>query len=230
MPREFLPWDPGFVERSALFEPLRPLARKFSREPHFPSIARWNEVLDLPVRFQEQTPPPRGRRRLEVPRQHYSTQIHEEKRVPSRAASWHDFFNALVWAMFVRSKSALYARQSAAVTSWASGDARRLPNRRTRELDALAIFDEGGVIVLSDEQGSPERMLVFGHAIYESVMLRDTPPDCRVSTVPLRVGRLPDDLPSLLDIADRGVEALLRDPEQFRQPKREPGLLLRLRP
>ena len=239
--RDFLSWDPKFFERSPLFEPLVPLARHFSGEARFPTIARWNEVLadGLPVRFQEQAPAPRGRRRHQAPRQHYSSLIHLERVVPSRAGSWHDFFNALVWGTFARSKRALHARQNAAVTSWASGDACRLPNRRTRELDALALLDEGGVIVLEDAEpdlsgARPEppgdvRLLVFGHAIYESLMLRDAPATCRASTVVVRVTRLPGNQVSLLDLADRGLEALLQSAEHFQEPKREQGMLLKLR-
>ena len=234
--RDFLSWDPRFFERSPLFEPLVPLARQFSGELRFPTIARWNEVLGegLPVRFQEQAPAPRGQRRHQAPRQHYSSLIHLEKVVPSRADSWHDFFNALVWGTFPRSKRALHARQNAAVTSWASGDARRLPNKRTRELDALALLDEGGVIVLADAEPDLSgarpgdvRLFVFGHAIYESLMLRDAPATCRASKVV--VTRLPGNQASLLDLADRGLEALLQSGEHFREPKREQGLLLKLR-
>lgn len=224
--RAFLPWDPWFFERSPLFEPLVPLAQRFAGEPAFPAITRWNELLGegLPVRFQEQVPAPRGRRRLETPRPHYSTVIHREKLVPSRAGSWHDFFNALVWAAFPRSKRALYARQNAAVGSWVPENARHLPNRRTRELDALALLDEGGAIVLADA------VLVFGHAIHESVMLQDPPETCRASTVVLPADRLPGNHSTLLELADRGLEALLQNGDHFQEPKREPGLLLKLRP
>jgi hypothetical protein len=241
--RDWMDWDPRFCERSPLFEPLVPLAGRFAGEVGFPAIARWNELLGegIPVRFAEQPPAPRGRRRLDLPRPHYSARIHREKVVPSRAGSWHDFFNALVWGTFVRSKQALHARQDAAVASWASEDARRLPNRRTRELDTLALFDEGGAIVVADarhaepvawdgEEPPPGiRVLVFGHAIYESLMLREAPASCRASTAVVRVDRLPGNQAALLEAADRGLASLLEDAELFRQPKPEPGLLLKLR-
>jgi hypothetical protein len=43
-----------------------------------------------------------------------------------------------------------------------------LPNARTREQDALALLDEGGVIVLSD--GRASTALGFGHALYEGLV------------------------------------------------------------
>ena len=46
--------------------------------------------------------------------------------------------------------------------------ARTLPSSRTRELDALALLDEGGVVLLA---GDPASAVVFGHAIYESLAL-----------------------------------------------------------
>ena len=233
MPRlDPLPWNPTFFERSALFEPLLPFARRFSADEAFPGIARWNELLpeSLPARFHEPPPQPRGQRRQRAPRQHYSSRIHLEGLVPSRPGSWHDFFNALVWAAFPASKRALYARQHAAVSSWAGADATRLPNRRTRELDTLALLDEGGVIVLREphELDDAGRVLVFGHAIYESLLLRDPPATCRASAVPVVIDRVPSDGATLLFAADRALAALLSDPHTFREPRPEPGMNLRL--
>jgi len=242
--RDLLPWDPRFYERSPLFEPLTPLARRFSGDTHFPSIARWNEVLGdgLTVRFQAQRPLPRGQRRHQTPRQPYSSSIQLESVVPSRPASWHDFFNALVWGTFVEAKRALHARQHAAFSSWAALDPTRLPNRRTRELDALALLDEGGVIVLTDahpttgmdaaelESTGHARVLVFGHAIYESLMLREAPPACRASAVTVRVDRLPGNPGALLEAADRGLATLLADGQAFQGPTPQPGLRLCLLP
>ena len=43
-----------------------------------------------------------------------------------------------------------------------------MPAARTRELDALALLDEGGVVLPG---GDVARAIVFGHAIYESLAL-----------------------------------------------------------
>lgn len=130
--------------------------------------------------------------------------------VPTRARNWHDFLNALVWATFPLAKRALHTRQHAALQAWAranatpvvDGDAdrvARLPNARTRELDALALIDEGGVLVSGDAR------VIFGHALYEGFVLAvpamiargivlDTPTDAALAarlTLPLTPETLP---------------------------------------
>ena len=77
---------------------------------------------------------------------------------------WHDFLNALVWATFPRAKLALHRRQHAAIERWIPPGATQLPNARTREQDALALVDEGGVLLCED------RTFFFGHALFEGLV------------------------------------------------------------
>src|SRR6202044_2198544 len=128
------------------------------------------ERCDAPVRFVPAAPRPRRRRRpfaLDVSAL-YDARITIERVVPTRARSWHDLMNALVWGTFPRAKSALHARQHCAIAERVAPGARTLPPARTRELDALALLDEGGVVLLG---GDPAWAVVFGHAIYESLAL-----------------------------------------------------------
>jgi hypothetical protein len=105
--------------------------------------------------------------------------------VPVRRFNWHDLFNALVWMTFPTAKAALNARHYQAMT------ARNGPDRSPAE-DALTLFDEEGVMVLSSDPGLLElirdfrwrelfrerresvarhmRFLLFGHALYEKAM------------------------------------------------------------
>jgi hypothetical protein len=125
-----------------------------------------------PVRFVASPPrvrPRRGRRREAiVVRDLYDARITLDRVVPTRPDSWHDLMNALVWGTFPRAKLALHARQHRAIAERIAPDARTLPPTRTRELDALALLDEGGVIL---PWGDASRPVVFGHAIYESLAL-----------------------------------------------------------
>jgi hypothetical protein len=99
--------------------------------------------------------------------------------------------NALVWATFPGAKLALHARQHAIIAGRLGRDL-RLPGARTPEQDALAMFDEGGVAIVCSRprRGELESALardsttellhlvrersavpmVFGHAIYESLV------------------------------------------------------------
>jgi hypothetical protein len=157
-------WDPAFHWTSPLFESVAPFAARFEGFDSFPAVDRWNDLLRdrVPVRFELQRTP-RKRDTLD-PRMLYDARIALDGVVPSRAGSWHDFLNALVWAAFPRSKRALHTRQHRAIVARIEPGATRLPPARTRELDALALLDEGGVL------RDGVRTRVFGHAVLEGLV------------------------------------------------------------
>ncbi len=171
-------FDGRFFERDALFWPLSRAAGLFAEYTQWPEVAEYDRLFEgreSPVRFELQAEvrapkPPRRADSL------YDACI-MQGRVPTRAGCWHDFLNALVWATFPRAKRALHARQHAVVGRWLAahgsvaddGSIARLPNARTREHDALALIDEGGVVVLS--RGAERRCVVFGHAIFEGLVM-----------------------------------------------------------
>jgi hypothetical protein len=99
-----------------------------------------------------------------------------------------------VWAVFPEAKWQLHARQHRAVRARLDSAARStLPGARTREQDALALLDEGGVVIacrpasldrarsaLSERREAEAirlfaereaRAVVFGHAIFEGLVL-----------------------------------------------------------
>ncbi|NOU32420.1 MAG: DUF3025 domain-containing protein, partial [Polyangiaceae bacterium] len=137
------------------------------------------------VRFVESPPLPRRRRRApngagSGAGSDYDARIVREGVVPTRPGSLHDLMNALVWAAFPRAKAAVHARQLGFVER---ARAEGTVGRRTKAHDALAILDEGGVLVAAREPLGSEaeleaalvrgtaRHLVFGHGIYESLAI-----------------------------------------------------------
>lgn len=74
----------------------------------------------------------------------YEAQIYSTGAVPTRPNNVHDLFNALVWMSFPLSKAAINARHIAARQHHTDG------KNRGPVQDALTLFDESGVIVLSD--------------------------------------------------------------------------------
>jgi len=73
----------------------------------------------------------------------YEQHIFVTGEVPTRPHDWHDFFNALVWATYPRTKLAMNARHLLEINSReAAGLQGRGPVR-----DALTQFDECGVVV-----------------------------------------------------------------------------------
>jgi hypothetical protein len=73
----------------------------------------------------------------------YESRLYAHGELEFRERNWHDLFNLLVWLTFPRAKAALNARHHAAQVSAHAGGSRG-PVR-----DALTLFDESGVIVLS---------------------------------------------------------------------------------
>jgi Protein of unknown function (DUF3025) len=98
---------------------------------------------DLPVRFFA----PDGR----LSARDYETHILHTGQVPTRADTWHDVLNALVWLRFPRFKAALNAAHGEALAT-------EIDSRRGRRRDALTVLDESGVWVISRDPVLPERL------------------------------------------------------------------------
>ncbi|MCB9613392.1 MAG: DUF3025 domain-containing protein [Sandaracinus sp.] len=180
--------------------PFWPLARAFAplrRWPTWPTIAELDAELargltnatGTPLRFERQAPKPGRRRGLRCRDELYDAKIDREGAVPTRERSWHDTFNALVWATFPRSKAELARRQHLALRERLPDVFERLPPTRTVEQDALTLLDEGGGLVVVEPGrldttvetleagGLPDdaRFVIFGHAVYEHLLSTDAP-------------------------------------------------------
>lgn len=95
------------------------------------------QARGLPLRFVA----PDGRHSA----RDYETHILHTGQVPTRADTWHDVLNALVWMRFPRFKSALNAAHGEAI-------ALETDTRRGRRRDALTVLDESGVWVISRDR------------------------------------------------------------------------------
>jgi hypothetical protein len=201
------PWDPSFFRRSPLFWPIAPAASAFAR------FERWPEAHELacafdgepPVRFVPAAPLPRRGRTPASAR--YDALITENRTVPTRHACWHDLLNALVWASFPRAKLALHARQHRAIAAQL-GEGSRLPGARTREQDAVAMLDEGGVVMLTPRSGGAPSTVIFGHAIYETLVCTGSL-HLRAAAYTVGVDAVEDDPRAQVAHADEALAALL---------------------
>lgn len=88
---------------------------------------------------------------LLIPGARYEEHIFRSGEVSTRENNWHDLFNALVWALFPRLKSAMNALHYRELRR--HGALQRGPVR-----DALTLFDECGVIVVSADATALERL------------------------------------------------------------------------
>jgi hypothetical protein len=228
-------FDPGFIERDRLFEPIAPAFRRLGPPLDFPAVDVLWRVFEHegPVRFV-----PAGAKRRRGASVDaaalYDARIALAAEVPTRPRCWHDFMNALVWGTFPAAKHALHRRQHRAIAERLAPGARVLP-RRTPELDALALVDEGGVVVLADDvelassslatrrpgvlaellAGGRARLVVFGHAIYESLAL-----GARPAVVAALVARRTESSAAIASgEADRRLAEALDDSARFLSPR-----------
>jgi hypothetical protein len=229
--RRAVPFDPQFVTRDARFWPLTRAANALCFRADFPPIETLAKVFDgdPPVRFVAATP----RRRRGAPldaRALYDARITLDRAVPTRPRCWHDLMNALVWGAFPLAKRALHARQYRAVARRLAPGARRLPPSRTPEQDALALLDEGGVVLVPPDvdidASSAREVIVFGHAIYESLALGVAPAVVAGIALTVRLGqkapppgRHSDGPYTVLQVIDRALAEAIEDDTRLRSPR-----------
>jgi hypothetical protein len=222
-------FDGRFTERHPLFWPIAPAARAFAAENDWPAVESYGRAFgdpaSAPVRFEAAAAPPR-RRRGPVDREAlYDARIVRGV-VPTRPRSWHDYLNALVWATFPRAKRALHERQHRALDGRLADGARVLPPTRSREHDALALIDEGGVVLV--ESGGATHLVVFGHALYEGLVLGRPPPTaCGLrARLPAGARATPHGDPADPAALVRAADATLW--EHLREARLDPARLLRV--
>jgi hypothetical protein len=167
------PADPLWTDYCGLLESFEPRG--------FPSTADLNSLLAADV-CNDQGIPVRFVPSSEIPDVNYETHIYSTAQVSTRGSNWHDVFNALVWMCFPRIKSAINAMHFQSM-------AESCEPGRGRKRDALTLFDECGVVVVSADSeklhqlssrnwtavfaGGQEnwdanyKVFVFGHALLE---------------------------------------------------------------
>ncbi len=222
--RSDVEWIPRFWRGDDRFSAIAPVAECFADAATFPSVHEVDAKLATRagIHFVAQTPRPRRRRQALDRDGLYDARIAREGNVPTREGNWHDFLNALVWATFPRAKWALHQRQHRAIHARIDDGATRLPPARTRELDALAILDEGGAILVCNEANDAlardrvRHALVFGHAVYESFVRGGPALTLRAAVLEAPTTPIADD--ALLPWADAALAALLDTPGTFTAP------------
>src|SRR5258706_3035009 len=217
-----------------MFAPLRPAIGRLPRE-------RWPTPADLTA-AAEGTATSRGTPvRFVMPREHtdrerryYELHIGETGEVETRPENWHDLFNALAWIAYPRTKAAINAQHAAILEERGEAEAKH----RGSERDALTLFDEGGVAVVSND---PEllalivdfqwkelfwnrraalehdmRFLAFGHALFEKAL--EPHLGLVAKTIFLPCDALPAD-DALPGSVDRRLAQHFADRSRFATPK-----------
>lgn len=249
-------WDPSICdEPGGARWPLSDALRYLRACRTWPSVVQLGDVLTargvrnargLRVRTELQAPRTRARGAAEALRCRdalYDARIDGEGVLPTRSRSYHDLFNALVWATFPRAKAAISARQHAIWERTLPPTFTRLPSARTREQDALAMLDEGGLLLATPPEAAREVAalvsagdllaleararegalvgLVFGHAVHEHFVSSDAPVRAATVVLPLQP---PLWEPSIVARVDAALAERVEDPASFRAPSDAAGL------
>lgn len=186
-------WNPNFIDLSPMFEPFHYLRGYIENQQCWPDPDNLNN-FNFPqnrhiftrsgkvVHFVSQIP---GKQDL---KQKYESKIYLTGQVPTRVGNWHDFFNALVWKVFPRAKSALNQLHFQALQAELSSK----NENRCGLRDAATLFDESGIIVICSQASlaqlikkfewkelfwrqrsavlSSMRFFIFGHGLYEKAL------------------------------------------------------------
>ena len=136
-------WDPQFLSRSPLFEPLRAHAPEW--DGVWPGLDALQHALERreprvtnasgePLRLVAQGRRPRSFR------ERYEARLFLDGELQVRERNWHDVLNVLVWLTFPRAKAALNARHYAALEAQqAAGSRNRGPGRLPPPLEHEAV-------------------------------------------------------------------------------------------
>lgn len=73
----------------------------------------------------------------------YETYVYETGKVPTRKHSWHDVFGALTWSLFPKSKARLNSLHYHDIKQQQN-------NERSKLRNALTLFDECGVVLVTE--------------------------------------------------------------------------------
>ena len=153
---------------------------------YFKDFTHWPEIKDFKKLFLEhglKITPVRQSNKIESFEELYEPRIYLKKELQTRTENWHDFFNAMIWLNFPKTKTTLNELHFKASTNRPKGS-----NRSTLE-NRITQFDECGAVILSSQQHLLDLVeqhqwqslfidqqsafkedfhcVVFGHAIYE---------------------------------------------------------------
>jgi len=191
-------WNAHFIALSPIFEPCIQFKEWIESLREWPTHDDFNRLMmfghsvikthsDKVIRFV--SPISNAKDKIKNSAENsYETKIYTTGEIPTRLHNWHDFFNALVWHLFLATKAILndlhFKTQQ---IEFAQNAKLRGPLR-----DAATIFDESGVIVVSSNARlinllqafrweelfwqeranviSAMRFYVFGHGLYEKAL------------------------------------------------------------
>jgi len=179
-------WQPDFCNFSNIFSHIKQILND-SRWNEWPSCQQLNQLLPAdivnqqgqPLVLVEQT------EQLLSDGLYYEQRIFEQGVVPTRSANWHDFFNALIYLLFPKTKKEINRLHCQHIDLYGQ-------QKRSKCRDALTLLDECGVLIPYCDQQIVDKLqshqwkrafveqrtswgqsidaIVIGHANYEKAL------------------------------------------------------------
>lgn len=153
-------WNPAFAELHPAFQQLNHVGQ-WQAWQNWPDCNALNPLLpsDLPTQSGKPIQFVTQDAQLPFPELYYETRIFQHGMVATRAANWHDFFNALIWAQYPKTKVSVNAQHAI--------DLQTHGKPRTPQRDALTLLDESGVVLVSTRPGLLQHALDFDwHSLF----------------------------------------------------------------
>jgi len=176
-------WKPDFQETSPIFKPVESFFNCFLEYRNWPSLKQLNQLFienNLKIRAVEQQGKP------EKLDDYYESRIYLKDELQTRTENWHDFFNAMIWLSFSDTKKILNKLH------YQASNTRKTGTNRSPLENAIALFDECGLIIISDKKNYLNliknhqwselfydhkdnfndhiKCVTFGHAMYEKAL------------------------------------------------------------
>lgn len=222
------------LQHDPIYQPLWPILAELAATSTIPDVTVLNALRTkffcapaaasgAPIRFAPAT----GRESAKS----YEAAVFHTGRVATRADSWHDFFNALVWLRFGKLKAALNALHCANSST----------AQRGAQRDFATLLDESGVLLAYDDEDYVEllrqhqwpallwtrrselarhvRFFVVGHALYEKAL--SPYPGLTGKVLPLKVAGsfMQIEYDTAVSEVDETVAAYLRESAPSMTPK-----------
>lgn len=139
---EHSPWQPDLIVRQASHPVVKTLQFfGLDQLSEFPDAAQLNQLVK--AHYGSRWPGPAFVDQGELPEtetRYYEAIIAQDNRVPTREKSYHDLFNALIWAQFPHTKGLLNRLHMADIDAFGA-------HPRTPRRNRVTHFDECGVVL-----------------------------------------------------------------------------------
>ncbi len=176
-------WSTSVFDSSPVFKELYSLTQHFNEFENWPTL---DEYADLFKKYNVDITPVAQSNTFASFEDQYEPRVFLKKELQTRTHNWHDFFNALIWLKFPKTKLTLNKLHYLQASKRPKG------TNRSKIENRITLFDECGAIIISNKPYLLElvrhhqwhqlfieqkkqfaenfRCIIFGHAIFEKAL------------------------------------------------------------